>query len=561
MPDADLNTVLNHISQLKPILQKNHDIIDVMSLGFVGLYGELHSSTHSLDSIENIKTISSALLSALPSDRMMLIRKPLQKWNIFNLDKNGYLDAHFAYSGAGKARVGISNDCFASDQSDYGTYLPLNMAEDYKNFLNFDNRFVPQTGEVCINQTWNNTFGGCNNVLREFERMRWSSISHGTQSIRNALFVSKYQEEWIKQGCFNEIQRRLGYRFALVDGEFTSSVNPGGYFNIKLNIRNDGFAAPHNPRNVELIFRNNVNGAETTVRLPDDPRFWMGGTTNTIDRSITLPPSITPGNYKLFFSLPDPESALYGNPAYSIRLANKNIWEISTGYNDLGHILSVTGQSDHQCKPVCAGNQSCQNGKCVSVQICIPKTCATLGNYECGSQSDGCGKTLNCGSCAVNKNCSNGKCVTNCASHASKKCDGGNLYWYNSCNAKEELAQNCGVNVQTSNYRCSGNIIQREAITKGCLNNACTSQSAWSNLNDCASDGKICSNGVCVARGSSVVTDTKKDNDSIAKDDTKSAPKMTRAQILARIAEIKKLIAQLIMQLIAELQKQAAGAR
>jgi hypothetical protein len=181
--------------------------------------------------------------------------------------------------------------------------------------------------------------------------------------------------------------------------------------------------------------------------------------------------------------------------------------------------------------------------------------------YSCGSQSDGCGKTLNCGTCASGKTCSDGKCVSNCALKSYKKCDGNNLYWYNSCNTKEELVQNCGVDASTSNYRCSGNWIQRESVKKGCSNNACTSQSEWSNLNDCAADGKVCANGVCASRGSVIITDTRNDTNSIAKDDTKPAPKMTRAEIIAKINGIKRLLVQLIMQLIIELQKQAAGAR
>ncbi|MHB8879775.1 MAG: tryptophan synthase alpha chain, partial [Myxococcaceae bacterium] len=30
---------------------------------------------------------------------------------------------------------------------------------------------------------------------------------------------------------------------------------------------------------------------------------------------------------------------------------------------------------------------------------CIPRTCVTLGNLNCGLVSDGCGGTLSCGSC------------------------------------------------------------------------------------------------------------------------------------------------------------------
>lgn len=159
-----------------------------------------------------------------------------------------------------------------------------------------------------------------------------------------------------------------------------------------------------------------------------------------------------------------------------------------------------SGWVDNDSK--CPSGQICISGKCQAT--CVAKTCAALGNYQCGSWSDGCGKTINCGTCPSGQTCSAGKCVANCTGRAAKKCDSGNLYWYNSCGQKEELAQNC------------------------------------------AAEGKICSNGVCVS--SSIV-------------DPEPKKEMTRDEILTRIQEIRKMLIQLIIQLIAELQKQIAAAR
>ena len=159
-------------------------------------------------------------------------------------------------------------------------------------------------------------------------------------------------------------------------------------------------------------------------------------------------------------------------------------------------VCNIQGTAWVDTDSKCASGQKCQNGVCFS---CAAKTCVTLGNYECGQQSDSCGGTINCGTCASGKTCSAGKCVSNCASRASKKCDSGNLYWYNSCNTKEELAQNCGVDAPTDNYQCLGNWIQQQVAKKGCSDNACYSNSDWTNAADCSATGKICSNGNCVS--------------------------------------------------------------
>jgi hypothetical protein len=42
--------------------------------------------------------------------------------------------------------------------------------------------------------------------------------------------------------------------------------------------------------------------------------------------------------------------------------------------------------------------------------VCVPTTCLILG-YTCGSVSDGCGGTLNCGTCSSGYTCTSGTCV------------------------------------------------------------------------------------------------------------------------------------------------------
>ena len=196
---------------------------------------------------------------------------------------------------------------------------------------------------------------------------------------------------------------------------------------------------------------------------------------------------------------------------------------------------------------------------------CMPKTCGQAG-YTCGSIDDGCGKALSCGSCTTGQACSNGKCVSNCTSHSAKKCDSGKLYWYNSCNTKEELAQDCGGDTANSSYRCSGDWIQSETIKKGCSNNVCASESIWVNNADCAASGKICSAGVCAAKSTnttsaanSPITDNSSNSSAVENNSSNSptsapvinrpAAKMTRAEILAKINGIMALIAKLQEQL------------
>jgi len=143
---------------------------------------------------------------------------------------------------------------------------------------------------------------------------------------------------------------------------------------------------------------------------------------------------------------------------------------------------------------VCASGKKCVNNSCVAE--CTPKTCSGMG-YVCGSWSDGCGGTVNCGVCTGGKNCSIGKCIDGCRSHAYKKCLDQNLYWYNTCGKQEGLAEVCGSDQFTSEYRCDGNQVQRQILRQGCSNGNCYSIPEWKSTCRCAS-GDICSNGNCI---------------------------------------------------------------
>ncbi|MFA6376548.1 MAG: peptidoglycan-binding domain-containing protein, partial [Candidatus Paceibacterota bacterium] len=61
----------------------------------------------------------------------------------------------------------------------------------------------------------------------------------------------------------------------------------------------------------------------------------------------------------------------------------------------------------------CPTGQTCSGAGVCAAPACIVKTCATLGNYECGNWDDSCGDLINCGACASGKLCNAaGRCVS-----------------------------------------------------------------------------------------------------------------------------------------------------
>lgn len=331
--DASKERILSHINQLSSVLRENSDVIALMQAGFIGLWGEWWYSDHfraDADSNERAEVLF-GILDALPTTRMVQLRTPRYKQNIFS--DTTPVDLVIAHKGSDKARTGHHNDCFVSGLSDGGTYV--NVSTEYP-YLEEETKWVPMGGETCDYNALSDRDSSrleCAIALNELARFHWSFLN-----------ISWYQpllRKWQNDGCFTEIERRLGYYLTLLEGTYDSQVKPGDNFKFSLVLKNEGFSAPFNPRAAELILRH-TDGSTHALKLPSDPRFWLpGNTTHTISDKISIPKNFPPGQYELLLNLPDPEPRLRQRPEYSIRLANEKVWEEKTGYNKLNHTVTV----------------------------------------------------------------------------------------------------------------------------------------------------------------------------------------------------------------------------
>jgi len=81
-----------------------------------------------------------------------------------------------------------------------------------------------------------------------------------------------------------------------------------------------------------------------------------------------------------------------------------------------------------------------------------------------------------------------------CTSHSYKACYNNDLYWYDSCNQREEMDQDCGNTTYSSNYCYSGDVY-RDRTDRGCSNNTCYTSAPQRELVQDCTDG--CSDGQC----------------------------------------------------------------
>ena len=124
-----------------------------------------------------------------------------------------------------------------------------------------------------------------------------------------------------------------------------------------------------------------------------------------------------------------------------------------------------------QCQGKLCGPDGCGGGcgECQFGELCLDGVCRCTPDCTgkvCGS--DGCGGT--CGDCPAPLVCSAAQCVEaeECTSHAHLQCFGDDLYWFDSCKQKEEMAQECelGCDVDHCFGQAQPDIVVQEVLTK-----------------------------------------------------------------------------------------------
>ncbi|HVY73197.1 MAG TPA: DUF4832 domain-containing protein [Puia sp.] len=349
--DAPEAIMLEHIRQLKPLLQRNADVIAVMQEGFIGVWGENFYTDYFGDasangpgrimdsSWEKRAVLLKALLDALPSSRMIQVRTPQIKqkfvYGPHAPSSSAPLSAHQAYTGSAAARIGFHNDCFLASADDYGTYndygssvqpkTPAN--EVMRKYIEADTKYTVVGGETCDDAfSPQNDCAPAGHAEEEMRSMHYSFL--------NAAYNTSVNNDWDSAGCMSSIKKKLGYRFVLQKMRVPETVKADMAFPVELEIDNIGYASPYNPRPVYLVFVNGGTGKSFQVRLKANPQQWFSGL-HIIQEQVQLPAGTAPGGYRLYLSLPDASPSISSRPEYAIRLANEKVWEASTGYNDL----------------------------------------------------------------------------------------------------------------------------------------------------------------------------------------------------------------------------------
>ena len=323
--DAEEKWVMRHIEQVRPILQKNEDVIMVFQAGYVGVWGEWYYTDHyvmnpsTFEDYQPRRRVLEAMLEALPESRQVAVRTPDFKMKMYGISLKDTLTSQTGHNGSTLSRIGGFNDCFMSSPDDWGTYS----TSSSRDFWNGDTRYTFMGGETCAVQQYNGEdVCNCTASLKNMEDYHWTYL--------NISYNTKVLSKWKSGGCYDEVKRRLGYRIVLEKALHTASAVAGEPYKVVLELRNDGFSAFQNPREARLVFFSQ-DGRKTEFDLGSDPRTWHPGR-HRIETSISLPSA----KGTLYLHLADP--LLPDRPEFSAALANEGVWNSQSGYNKLFEI-------------------------------------------------------------------------------------------------------------------------------------------------------------------------------------------------------------------------------
>ena len=332
--DASASQIKRHLEQLKPVLAANADVIPYMRAGFIGAWGEWHSSqsgnscgynsgsTTCSTANANRAIVRDALLANVPATTQIGFRYPadLQTWYP---------------SATQQTRVGVHNDCFLAGPTDSGTYTN-STSRAYAQELSKRTAFG---GETCDNAE-TPVRSSCSDILSEGPQyhLAWLNSSYAT-SVLNS---------WKNGGCYTTVSSKMGYRIQVDRVTHGTVVTRGNTLPVTVDLRNVGWARMFVTRALVVTLRNRATGATLTASggdLSTLPSQATGSTTITVN--VPVPTSAATGSYDVLLSAPDAFASTKSDVRFSVRFANADqagvgqTWNASAGTLSAGTTLQI----------------------------------------------------------------------------------------------------------------------------------------------------------------------------------------------------------------------------
>lgn len=351
--------ILRHIEQLAPLLQEFIGQIAVLQIGFIGAWGEWHSSPLDEDYIAKSEIVQS-LLSVYPEPYNLVIRHPMHKNKLELKNEMDY------------ARIGYANDYFTAGEHENANgndFVPG--TEEYEQVKKeVDKWNFYMVGELPYNE---NTEMGLDKlltplkVLKILKEHKYSALDItqnfelNIENLKNRKIYPSllqnmgipYDKRYFLDGNGKEVVRsyfdfirdHLGYRLGVQPNPIIQIKDKKIEYNIK--ITNTGFATVVNPKEFYMVLiteNNQIKEFKQDINVREwYPSLIEEGQLKEYELKGYLPLDEVRGKCLVGIWIPDVNSSIKYDARYDIRLAEYD--EVRHWMDDDGkYLVNIIGE-------------------------------------------------------------------------------------------------------------------------------------------------------------------------------------------------------------------------
>lgn len=323
--DAPMSVILQHMQLLSQVILPNADVVAGLHAGFLGQWGEWHSSTWGNDNTDAHNQFLDQFINLFGKSINLQVRYPY-----IILDYAQYRFDSRSPQMARRLPLGLHDDEFGSNSGDGGTFLPAT----YPGAIAYTNCELIETAGIAAQAntlTAEMTAPYTSDTLCSESYPRGDFLEFARRSALTSLhlgFPPEAWQQWDGSHRYHHILRSIGPHLSL---DSAVIVELAQQLLLLVTINNTGSAAIARSRPLWLIVQRNgqtvlqqAGGADLTGATPLAP--W------TVE--ISLGNALAePGDYALYLFAPDPK--LPGDARYALRFENVGVPVLESGWNAL----------------------------------------------------------------------------------------------------------------------------------------------------------------------------------------------------------------------------------
>ena len=319
-------TIKKHVKQLSSFFEKNKDIISTVEAGFIGPWGEMHSSQQ-YQADNYYKELIETLLDSTPDEIKVNVRKPY----LFKLVVGELNDSQH--------RLGIFNDGYLGSSTDLGTFDNGITRDEFVNWMQNQGQYTLYGGEATKSSTASQEDEQYSESSFAIEEMQKTHTSYLNNDFNKAILDTKWKNqtytssnsEYNGQTAYKYITDHLGYRMVVRNSKISSSVQKGDICGVNLEIENVGFGNIVKTQKVSVILRKKSTYYETTLNI--NASDIKSGKINNVNFYFYIPSDIEEGDWDIYLKLTNKD-----NSNYAVQFANSNMWNKNLQANKLGKV-------------------------------------------------------------------------------------------------------------------------------------------------------------------------------------------------------------------------------